>query len=122
MSTTERLSRDEFVATLDLSQLRGEEGGDATMKPTMAPRLRSPARLGLRRRLSRALGNQPAPLQILGPLAEGGMGVIYLAEQRSLKREVAVKTLKDEFLDEDFKHRLLREARITGVVEHPNIV
>jgi eukaryotic-like serine/threonine-protein kinase len=122
--TTERLSRDEFVATLDLSQLRGEEDGDATMKPTMAPRLRSPARLGLRRRLSRAFGGggQGSQLQLLGPLAEGGMGVIYLAEQRSLKREVAVKTLKDEFLDEDFKHRLLREARITGVVEHPNIV
>ena len=123
MSTTERLSRDEFVATLDLSQLRGEEDGDATMKPTMAPRLRAPARLGLRQRLSRALGvSQPAPLELLGPLAEGGMGVIYRAEQRPLKREVAVKTLKDEFLDEDFKHRLLREAHITGLVEHPNIV
>jgi eukaryotic-like serine/threonine-protein kinase len=121
--TTERMSRDEFVATLDLSQLRGEEG-DATMKPTMAPRLRSPARLGLRRRLTRALsGVAPASqLKMLGPLAEGGMGVIYLAEQRSLKRDVAVKTLKDEFLDDDFKHRLLREARITGLVEHPNIV
>jgi tRNA A-37 threonylcarbamoyl transferase component Bud32 len=50
------------------------------------------------------------------------MGVVKLAEQGALKREVAVKTLRDEFLDADFVARLTREARITGMVEHPNIV
>lgn len=125
MITTERLSRDEFIATLDLSQLRGEEDGETTLKPTMAPRLRSPFRAGPLKRLSGALLSnlrREEQLRIEGTLAEGGMGIIKLAEQPNLKREVAVKTLKDEYLDEDLIARLLREARITGLVEHPNIV
>lgn len=125
MITTERLSRDEFIATLDLSQLRGEEDGETTLKPTMAPRLRAPYRAGPLKRLSNAvLSNlrREETLRIRGTLAEGGMGIIKLAEQPNLKREVAVKTLKDDFLDQGFIDRLLREARITGLVEHPNIV
>lgn len=125
MISTERLSRDEFIATLDLSQLKGEEDGETTLKPTMAPRLRAPHRGNPLRRLSQAvLSNlrREETLRIRGTLAEGGMGIIKLADQPNLKREVAVKTLKDEFLDQGFIERLLREARITGLVEHPNIV
>lgn len=125
MITTERLSRDEFIATLDLSQLRGEVDGETTLKPTMAPRLRSPYRVSPLKRLSQAVFSnlrRDEDLALKGTLAEGGMGIIKLAEQPNLKREVAVKTLKDEFLDQDLIERLLREARITGLVEHPNIV
>ncbi|MBK6575481.1 MAG: serine/threonine protein kinase [Sandaracinaceae bacterium] len=63
-----------------------------------------------------------ATLRVREPLAEGGMGLISLGEQGALRREVAVKTLKPELRDPDLIDRLLTEARITGVVEHPNIV
>src|SRR5690606_32209693 len=97
-------------------------GHDSTLEPTVAPSIRS---LSGRNTAPPSLhpdvgtGNT---IRIKGPLAEGGMGVIKLAEQGALRREVAVKTLRDTFLDDNFIARLKREARVTGLVEHPNIV
>jgi serine/threonine-protein kinase len=56
-------------------------------------------------------------------LGEGGMGIVRVAEQTALGRKVAIKTLKDEHL-KDFQAsmRILREAWITGRVEHPNVL
>jgi eukaryotic-like serine/threonine-protein kinase len=54
-------------------------------------------------------------------LGEGGMGVVRVAEQVALDREVAVKTLKPKAGMDDAP-QLLREARVTGVLEHPNVV
>ncbi|HJL00924.1 MAG TPA: protein kinase [Polyangiaceae bacterium LLY-WYZ-15_(1-7)] len=61
-------------------------------------------------------------LRVKGPLAEGGMGRIDLAEQGGLRRDVALKTLRDEFLEPAFADRLLREARVLAQVEHPHVV
>ncbi len=122
------MSRDELLATLDLSQLRTDHAEDATLEPTMAPRVRTNARpeRASKRRPAAVTGpsfdGSGNTIRITGPLAEGGMGVIKLAEQGALRREVAVKTLRDHFLDDNFIARLLREARITGMVEHPYIV
>ena len=59
----------------------------------------------------------------LGPvLGEGGMGIVRSATQRSLGRDVAVKTLREEHARGLGIGRLLREALITGSLEHPNIV
>jgi eukaryotic-like serine/threonine-protein kinase len=55
-------------------------------------------------------------------LGEGGMGIVRLGWQRSLRRRVAVKTLRDEARDPRTTLRLLREAWITGALEHPNVV
>ena len=55
--------------------------------------------------------------QILG---EGGMGVVYLAEQKLPKRDVAVKKLRSEA--STYAESLYREAMLTGSLEHPNIV
>jgi serine/threonine-protein kinase len=54
-------------------------------------------------------------------LGEGGMGVVHEGHQRSLRREVAIKRLRAD-ADAEAIARLLREARITGQLEHPNIV
>ncbi len=54
-------------------------------------------------------------------LGEGGRGQVRLARQLSLRRDVAVKSLKGE-ADAQRTQELLREARITGGLEHPNIV
>ncbi|TNF29658.1 MAG: serine/threonine protein kinase [Deltaproteobacteria bacterium] len=59
----------------------------------------------------------------LGPvLAEGGMGVVRLAEQPSLKREVAAKVLRPDRMIPEVVAGLWREAWVTGHLEHPNIV
>ena len=63
-----------------------------------------------------------ASLSMGRTLGEGGMGIVRLAVQRSLGRSVAVKTLRAEKVDRATKLRLLREAWVTGALEHPNIV
>jgi serine/threonine-protein kinase len=55
-------------------------------------------------------------------IGEGGMGVVRLAEQVSLGRTVAVKTLKPGRRDPAAALDLLREAWVTGAIEHPNVV
>ncbi len=55
-------------------------------------------------------------------LGEGGMGVVRLAEQIALGREVAVKSLHGHADAERDAPQLLREARVTGALEHPNVV
>ncbi len=64
-----------------------------------------------------------ASVVVEGVLGEGGMGVVRLATQRSLSRKVAVKTLRPDVKRDDAAVlRLLREAWVTGSLEHPNIV
>ncbi len=63
-----------------------------------------------------------ADLKVLRVLGEGGMGRVLLAQQRSLGREVAMKTLKAGDDSPQLVSGLLREARLTGALEHPGIV
>lgn len=56
-------------------------------------------------------------------LGQGGMGTIYLASQKSVGREVAVKTLRESLSDnEEFTERFMREARVTCEIHHPHCV
>lgn len=56
-------------------------------------------------------------------LAEGGMGIITVAKDRSIGREVAVKTLHRHLSAEAPVRKLfLREAQVMGLLEHPHIV
>jgi hypothetical protein len=64
-----------------------------------------------------ALDAESGGLRLKHELARGGMGVVHVAEQRSLRREVAVKTSR-----EGGARALLHEARIMGSLEHPNLV
>lgn len=68
---------------------------------------------------SRGISDGLLPGEIIG---EGGMGLVRAAVQRSLGRRVAVKTLRPEISGEDATLRLVREAWVTGSLEHPNIV
>ncbi len=55
-------------------------------------------------------------------LGEGGMGLVWLARQSSLDRDVAIKELRSEVTSPRATRALLVEARATGALEHPNIV
>ena len=64
-------------------------------------------------------GTRLSPIETLG---QGGMGVVRLAEQVALGRKVAVKTLRPDRATEAATLDLLREAWVTGSLEHPNVV
>lgn len=74
----------------------------------------------------RTLASQPdlsaTKYTIVKELARGGMGTVYLAEDRDLARQVAVKVLNVPLVDEDNRQRMLREAQVIARLEHPGIV
>lgn len=55
-------------------------------------------------------------------LGRGGMGAVYLAEDRELNRLVAVKVLNTPDVTDDLCRRMIREAQIIAGLEHPGIV
>ena len=57
------------------------------------------------------------------PIDAGGMATVYLAEQTSLRRQVAIKIMSESLnQDESFVERFALEARIASRLSHPNIV
>ena len=59
--------------------------------------------------------------RILATLGEGGMGVVYAAEDRRLQRKVALKVIRDGAADPEAAKRLTREARLAAQISHPLI-
>src|ERR1044072_1091407 len=55
-------------------------------------------------------------------LGRGGMGTVYLAEERALNRLVAVKVLNTPDITDDLSRCMIREAQIIAGLEHPGIV
>lgn len=55
-------------------------------------------------------------------IGSGGMGVVYLAEDTVLNRNVALKVLRPSFKDEKNKSRFFREAKMLSQLNHPHIV
>ncbi|MEI7555800.1 tetratricopeptide repeat protein [Candidatus Chlorohelix sp.] len=63
------------------------------------------------------------PYHVVGLLGKGGMGSVYKAYKPPLKRYVAVKTIKSEFLSSPGAlERFRREAELSSQLKHPNIV
>ena len=68
-------------------------------------------------------GDRLGHYEILFPIGQGGMGVVFCARDTRLEREVALKILPPEFSgDPERRRRFLREARAASQLNHPNIV
>ncbi len=69
------------------------------------------------------IGRQIGQYEILRELGRGGMATVYLARQRNMNRQVAIKVLPREFLhDPQFINRFKREVQLIAELEHPHIL
>ena len=64
---------------------------------------------------------------ILRTLGRGAMGVVYLARDPQIERDLALKTIRFDDAEKSFsvdeaKARFLKEAKISGRLQHPHIV
>jgi eukaryotic-like serine/threonine-protein kinase len=59
--------------------------------------------------------------EIIRILGKGGMGTVYLARDRRLEREVALKVLNADDLGDEARGRFLREARSAAAIRHQNV-
>jgi serine/threonine-protein kinase len=72
---------------------------------------------------SRALLDPTGRYRVLGEISRGGMGVVYRGHDTDLGRDVAVKVLRDKYLDNaEALERFVEEAQIGGQLQHPGIV
>ncbi len=99
------------VATVTLRRLQGEQPTDMSLAPAQrAIRTMLPAEL-LREK----------KYDIGTVVARGGMGAILDAREAAIERRVAMKVMLDTN-DADAVSRFIAEAKVTGQLEHPNVV
>ena len=97
-------------------------------RPEHASELRRRVRALVERGLRRPEGAGEAPqevgdFRILASLGQGGMGVVFLAEQKSVGRRVALKLVRaEQLLAGIARARFLREAHAIARLDHPGIV
>ena len=90
---------------------------EATARPPQATDSLDPRQV-----LDRLPRWQDDALEMRKTLGEGGMGIVRLAHQPALGRDVAVKTLRRAHRTEGARWQVLQEAWAAGSLEHPHIV
>ncbi len=101
---------------------------EGTIDATTADRLTKALRRIVRDERAKSEGGMLVNKQIGGyklvrRIGEGGMGEVYLAEQLTMHRTVALKILHTKWADdEEFRKRFLLEARAAGKLNHQNLI
>jgi serine/threonine-protein kinase len=94
---------------------------DEHTRTSLASADRAPKKV-TRRRLGRPLPESIGSYRIVSKLGEGGMGVVYEAEQRHPRRRVALKVVRGgRYIDSQFLKMFQREADTLARLKHPNI-
>ncbi len=123
--------REVFPTLLMVEDLGGEFSGDAGARPALGPdgKLGGDAAVSNGAVSLGAASNGGIGLQhvgeyrILREVGRGGMGIVYEAEQESLRRRVALKVLPfHSLLDSKHLERFHEESRAAARLSHPNIV
>lgn len=69
------------------------------------------------------IGKKIQNFEFISILGNGGMGIVYLAKQMPIDRDVAIKVLDQSLsVNPQFKDRFLNEASVLAKLNHPNIV
>ena len=86
------------------------------------PALKMAAKGLAKEQVDTVVERQVGSYNILSPLGAGGMGEVFLAQDTTLDRKVALKFLPD-FMQEDpaARRRFLREAKLAAALDHPFI-
>jgi serine/threonine-protein kinase len=70
----------------------------------------------------RLIGTQVGTSIIIKELARGGMAIVYIAFQKSLKRQIAVKVLPKSVITAKSAELFQQEAEAVAILSHPNII
>src|SRR5712664_2046221 len=100
---------------------------DSPGSPSRSPTLPKPASPApaqdLAKKQSTSGCNRLGRYLVTGKLGQGGMGVVYQAEDTLLKRQVAIKLLPKEFsAHPEALKRFLREGQAAAKLSHANVV
>ena len=69
------------------------------------------------------VGTQIAGYRLEEKIGQGGMAVVFRAQDERLRRPVALKILSPALaMDEAFRHRFIRESRSAAAVDDPHII
>jgi serine/threonine protein kinase len=70
-----------------------------------------------------SVGSRIAGYRLEEQIGQGGMAVVFRAEDERLRRQVALKILSPALVsDEEFRHRFIRESRSAAAVDDPHII
>jgi eukaryotic-like serine/threonine-protein kinase len=96
--------------------------GDALRARRAAPTLTGSRTVTVKPRSSDGVPARIGPYKILEPLGEGGMGVVYLGEQREpVRRRVAIKVIKRGMDSKKVLARFEAERQVLAMMEHSSI-
>jgi serine/threonine-protein kinase len=103
-----------------------ESIADAELEKSLAQISVTPRENGAPATISYAVGTSTSAgtrFRILRPHAKGGLGEVFVAQDKELNREVALKEIQERHAGSpESRARFLLEAEITGGLEHPGIV
>ena len=101
---------------VELGSVRADQHGTVVPQRTLASARSLPSTTAA------PVGMAGSDVELGRVLGEGGMGVVKLAHQRTLARDVAVKAVRPGRDAAQARAQLLLEARVTGALDHPNVV